>query len=292
MNNENLTFSQRYGYEPLPTPMQLEVISRDLRIEIWNLMWNLIVSVRSDIGLVAGYYFAEDEALFFGRVLGRHLTKPIDEIECSTERVTNSFKEICLNSRFNKLLDFLELIASDNRYGINYRKKIKDLFETHGASYRLDISNQPCQFIPCSTKEQGDSIEKALESLHERGMKGAVTHLRESAKHINLGQFADSVLDSISAIESVARLIDPRSSNTLTSALNSLENAELLNHKALKDAFIKLYGYTSDEQGIRHALCDKDSPDVGMDEAIFMFGACASFAAYLVEKHRKMSCPR
>ena len=123
-------------------------------------------------------------------------------------------------------------------------------------------------------------------------MKGAVTHLRESAKHINLGQFADSVIDSISAIESVARLIDPRASNTLTSALNSLENAGLLNHKALKKAFFNLYGYTSDEQGIRHALLEKDLPEVGMDEAIFMFGACASFAAYLVEKHRKTSCPR
>ena len=31
----------------------------------------------------------------------------------------------------------------------------------------------------------------------------------------------------------------------------------------------------------------KASPDVDLDEAMFMFGACASFAAYLVNKHRK-----
>ena len=32
---------------------------------------------------------------------------------------------------------------------------------------------------------------------------------------------------------------------------------------------------------------DKDAPDVDPDEAMFMFGACASFAAWLVNKPRK-----
>ena len=32
---------------------------------------------------------------------------------------------------------------------------------------------------------------------------------------------------------------------------------------------------------------DKDAPDVDPDEAVFMFGACTSFAAWLVNKHRK-----
>ncbi len=287
MTNKNLTFSQRYGYVPLPTPMQLEVISEDLRRETWNLMWSFICSVS-----VTDYFFHENEELFFGRILGKHLNKPIDEVKCyRKDDVKNSIKPICFNSQFNEFLDFLEFIVNDNQYGTKFRQNINELFQSHGAPYRLDISKPPYQFFPCSTTEQCDSVEKALESLQERGMDGAVTHLRESAKHINLSQFADSVLDSISAIESVAKLIDPKHSNTLKPALNSLEHSELLKHKALKDAFIKLYGYTSDEQGIRHALCEKDSPDVGLDEAIFMYGACASFAAYLIEKHRKMPNP-
>ena len=51
--------------------------------------------------------------------------------------------------------------------------------------------------------------------------------------------------------------------------------------------FSQRYGYTNDEQGIRHALLDRDAADVGLDEALFMFGACASFAAYLTQKHRQ-----
>ena len=118
-------------------------------------------------------------------------------------------------------------------------------------------------------------------------MEGASSHLEQAADHINARQYADSIVDSIHAVESVARIIDPKSSKTLKPALNSLEKAGLLTHPALKDAFNKLYGYTSDEQGIRHALHDQGAADVGLDEAIFMFGACASFAAYLTEKHRK-----
>ena len=56
-------------------------------------------------------------------------------------------------------------------------------------------------------------------------------------------------------------------------------------HPALGDAFIKLYGYTSEEPGVRHPLLDSQKAKVGMDEAVFMLGACASFASYLWRKH-------
>lgn len=48
------------------------------------------------------------------------------------------------------------------------------------------------------------------------------------------------------------------------------------------------YRYTNEVPGIRHARRDQDTPDVGLDEAIFMFGACASFAGYLTRKHRQI----
>ncbi len=48
----------------------------------------------------------------------------------------------------------------------------------------------------------------------------------------------------------------------------------------------KLYGYTSDEQGVRHALLDQEKSRAGMDEAVYMPGACASFASFLWRKHK------
>ena len=57
-------------------------------------------------------------------------------------------------------------------------------------------------------------------------------------------------------------------------------------HGALKSGFLSLYGYTSDEKGIRHALLEKDAPSADETDALFMMGACASFVSYLINKAR------
>ena len=83
----------------------------------------------------------------------------------------------------------------------------------------------------------------------------------------------------------MARQLDPDAARTLGPALKSIESRGALN-PALKIAFDKLYGYTSGAQGIRYALLDQaDARGAGRDEAVFMLGACASFASYLWRKH-------
>ena len=284
---DHLTFSQRYGYEPLPEPMRLEEISPDLRREIWNATREVLVSIRKPLRVVAGYYFDQGASRLIERVLGKLLKKSEDEINTSHDEVLNQFKMLILQSPFNRVLELVEAFVNDEEARENFRNRIGNTFEKYSAAYWLDMSGHPYRFFPRSNKTQGDVTREAVKTLRENGMEGADTHLRQAAEHINAGQYGDSIADSIHAVESVARVIDSEASQTLGPALDSLEKAGLLKHPALKEAFKKLYGYTSDEQGIRHALLDKSSPDVGLDEAMFMFGACASFAAYLVGNHRK-----
>ena len=281
---KNLTFSQRYGYEPLPGPMRLGELSPDLRRELWNSVYRSLKSMSRRSG--RRYFFDESKKDWIGRVLGRFARIPESEVDTSYPTVVNWFERNIMESEFNRVLDFIEITVNeiDN---FNYATDINDLFISHQAAYWLDISQHPYRFIPCANPEQGAATREAIEMLREGGMDGAATHLREAAEHINLGQYADSVKDSILAVESVAREITPRAKRTLGPALDSLEHAGLLKHPYLKAGFKKLYDYTSDEGGIRHALVFKDAPDVGQDEAVFMFGACASFSAYLVNKHRQ-----
>ena len=56
-------------------------------------------------------------------------------------------------------------------------------------------------------------------------------------------------------------------------------------HPALKTAFNKLYGYTNDEQGIRHSLLEKDTVD--FEDAKFMLVSCSAFINYLTIKSSK-----
>ena len=51
-------------------------------------------------------------------------------------------------------------------------------------------------------------------------------------------------------------------------------------HGALKEAFMKLYGYAGDGKGIRHAG-NLGGPDSTFAEAQFMLIACSAFLNYL-----------
>ncbi len=297
-DSDHRTFSQRYGYEPLPEPMRLEELSDDLRREVWNTTRQFLKAIKG-----GGYYFSYEVKQFMEHVLGRVLKKPEDDINTDYDPVHDLFKQILLAHDFNVVLDLIETVVNEGKqreiaphYSI-LANRIKAVFESHAAAYRLflvgiDAAHSLFQFFPQSSEEQGKATQQAIKIIHDGGMTGAATHLHDATKKIRDGDFAGSVADSIHAVESVARMIDPKASKELGPALTSLTNAGVIRHAALKKAFAKLYGYTSDEQGIRHALLEKDSPDVDIDEAVFMFGACASFAAYLVNKYQKINRSR
>jgi hypothetical protein len=65
---------------------------------------------------------------------------------------------------------------------------------------------------------------------------------------------------------------------TLGDALKAIERNGKV-HPALKDAFLKLYGYTSDEGGIRHAMLEE--PTLTVADAKFFLLSCTSFINYL-----------
>jgi hypothetical protein len=124
---------------------------------------------------------------------------------------------------------------------------------------------------------------KAFADLDASEFHGARAHLRNAASHLTAGNFADSVRESIHAVESVSRTLDP--SADLSKALARLEQ-KISIHAAMKKGFTSLYGYASDENGIRHALLEAGEAKVDEADALFMIGACAAFVSYLLNKAR------
>jgi hypothetical protein len=55
-------------------------------------------------------------------------------------------------------------------------------------------------------------------------------------------------------------------------------------HDPTGSALVLRAGYTSDENGIRHALLDDGTAKVDETDALFMIGACAAFVSYLLSK--------
>jgi len=280
--------------------MRLGHLSYALRREVFNAVRQFLLKVVERIP--NGYRYVER---FTERTLGQFHNVVESEIarNLNCKQPLNWFERYLIDNKFNKVLDLIEIVLNTvESVSIDIEIKSRDLkilicefpvkidilFNEHAAAYWLDISQRPYRFFPRTSKEEGEAVQQAIKIICQGDMKGAVTHLREAAKFINTGDHSDSIRESIHAVESIARTIDPTSSKALGPALKSLEEAGILKHKALKEAFMKLYGYASDEQGIRHSLLDQSSADVGLDEAIFMFGACASFAAYLSKKHQTL----
>ena len=219
-SDDHLTFSQRHGYEPVPEPMQLEKLSDDLRMEIWNAMRrHLDTKASRDIHTGVIDYSDEEVLQFFENILGRILRRPEDEIDTSYNGVMSQFKSLILQGSFNEVLDLVEIMSNDSEcVEEEFVNSISESFERCAAPYWLDKSNYPYKFFPRSNEAQGEATRKAIKTIRDGGMEGAATHLRDAAAHINARQFADSISDSIHAVESVARRIDPKS-NTLRPAL-------------------------------------------------------------------------
>jgi hypothetical protein len=83
--------------------------------------------------------------------------------------------------------------------------------------------------------------------------------------------------ESISAVEAACQVITGERTATLGKALKKIGV-----HRAIEEGFLRIYGYPSDADGIRHALSDDSTVDV--DDARFFLVACSAFANYLIAK--------
>lgn len=285
-----LTFSQREGKASLPEPMRLEYIPHRFRQLAWQVISGEIHN-SSDFDVYDPYFLEEPN---IGSILRSYEFDVLDKFHDETvghnpESSLRFYRELISSDNYHNILTCIEFMLRDERCSKKLREGLVEAFDKAPIAYFVDDKKGLPTIMPRFSHEAGAATQQAIETLRQNDMEGATTHLRQAVEHINAQQYGDSVADSIHAVESVARIIDTQANKTLTPALDSLEKAGLLNHPALKQGFEKLYGYASNEQGIRHALLNQDSADVGLDEAVFMFGACASFAAYLVNKHRQMN---
>ena len=271
----DLTFSQVHGYEDLPGPLALEELSFEARLRLWDVLYILTRLPDPHRSELQGGWRRIAIALH-----SEFRMRPVDEVTYSRSVFWSAYKQgILYDLEFNRVFDVLQIIMRHPECPSEFSAAVKGIFENCQLAYCID-TNGPPTILPMSTRQEGEALGKAIRTLREAGLEGAETHLRKGAELINQSDWSGSIRESIHSVESIARILAPDSASTLAPALKSLEERKHV-HPALKDAFSKLYGYTSDEDGIRHALMDSSDSPSGRDEAVFMLGACASFASYL-----------
>ena len=280
-DERSLTFSQRQGLEPLPGPLALGELSHEARNRLWALFLDVANRHRSVFGDVEGHW---NQVLydFYTKFLGN----PADKYNNDIDSVQRTYKGVFLSSSvtYNKTFDSLEFLMRHPGCPPSFVEDVKNLFSECRVAYIID-TNGPAMIMPAATPQEGETIQQSLADLAESGMDGALRHLRNAGHHVNGSQWAASVRESIHAVESVAKTVIGNEHATLSDALKKLKGQHWSVHPAFIKALGALYGWTSDEPGVRHAATD-EMDKVGKAEAIFMLGACASFCTYLLEKKR------
>jgi len=150
----------------------------------------------------------------------------------------------------------------------------------------LDRENSAYRFVdgrlaPITSEEEIAEIEGAISS--SAPYAGVTSHLQTSLTFLTNREnpdYRNSIKESISAVESLARHLTDNPKAMLGQALTVLEKKHKL-HPALQKAFSALYGYTNDEGGIRHSLMNEDT--LTKADARFMLICCSAFINFAID---------
>lgn len=131
-------------------------------------------------------------------------------------------------------------------------------------------------------KEIRCSMHSTFDSVNEH-IKKALNHYSDREKP----DYENSIKESISAVEAMCCIITKSTGAkaTLGSAIKKLKENGVHIHEAMEKAFSSLYGYASDENGIRHGgISFVNAPE---EDARYMLVSCSAFVNYLNDKYLK-----
>jgi hypothetical protein len=279
-DRKNLTFEQAEGAVKIPGPLALKELSPELRARLWAIVYDEL-RASSRTPEYRRYKIIENPwraRLYHLHVLRQHL--PADEFNDRFEINVAAIKNIIFDGDYLQVLGWLQWILRVDTNHL-FAVRIRGALKVSGAAYRLLEDDKT--IVPIGSEFELRSFETALVDLSTTEFKGARAHLSKAAQHLTSGEVADSIRESIHAVESVARVIEPQ--GDFSKALARLETKVKI-HGGLKKGFLSIYGFTSDEKGIRHPLLDKGGSEVDETDALFMIGACAAFVSYLINKSR------
>jgi hypothetical protein len=275
---KKLTFEQAEGIEPLPSQLKLREVSPKLRAVLWSQIHNYLTDATDSV--YGDAYLDEPWSIILKdeHVYRRH--RMVDDFENNPERLIQQTRSVFETGNYASIFGWLEFVLKHPACPINFAKELEGTLRYCRAAYRVIDGKVIC---PIASDTEHSTIVQAFADLAANQFNGARSHLRNAASHLTSGAYADSVRESIHAVEAVGRTLDP-SADVLSKALAKLEQ-KISIHPAMKSGFTKLYAYTSDEGGIRHALLE-DAAKVDEADALFMLGACAAFVSYLINKAR------
>lgn len=263
-----MRFSDRIGVTQPKQLYQSEDIDDDLKNQIWNVLTSKLIVKYSDPQVDDWYC----------QIIGSFLKKPIDSFGHINIDRYQKIRSWYFSAEWYQVYNFIQFVAQE--ISPRYINIFNNLLEAEKSAYRFVDG----KLVPI-TDDLSIKTVAAAAALGDE-FSGPRTHIKRALDAFAKKPKSDyltAIKEAISSVEGVAKVIAADDKATLAVALNILDSQKPM-HPAFKESFKKLYGWTSDEKGIRHALMD-DSIAVDEADAQFMIVACSAFVNFVVSRY-------
>jgi DNA-binding transcriptional ArsR family regulator len=181
---------------------------------------------------------------------------------------------------YNTVLDLIEFFAMIDNFihSHTYKDEFNKIFEHEFVGYRFVEE----KIVAITDEIEIKTIENAIENNPYEKCREHISKALSLLSDRNNKDYSNSIKESISAVESICQII-VKDQATLGNALKQLEENGVIIDKALKGAFEKMYGYTSNAGGIRHANAFNEEIPT-FEDAKYMLIVCSAFVNYLIAK--------
>lgn len=286
-----MSFSKRLGFKPEQS-IQLNGISEALRNRLLNLLTGRFIGAES-----VNYVIDK-----LGGIVPSNADLSTDLFNNpALKKATDNFLKMSAKCEWYIIYDsiehyfeceFFECNDCDDECGIDtedvcseytsrteFTEQLNDILVDEKSGYRM-INGK---FVAITNEEELVAVSEATNIPYE-SVKVHISKALEKYSDRKAPDYENSIKESISAVEAMCCTITGLSGKnaTLGNALKRLSDSCVHIHPAMKEAFDKLYGYTSDESGIRHGGIDFTSAPA--EDAKYMLVTCSAFINYLIEK--------
>ncbi len=269
-------FSQRIGAQPVRVDVQKDSIDTPLRNKLWSALHVCLFEHSRDVLRSEGI----DASGVSLRLWIHHFNEPADTLpDWGGKLFATMMRHRFFQMQWYEVYDFveacLEQIPEKNR--VTLTKLLNSFLESEMSAYRV-VDGRIAEIV---NESDIAAIESAITGTS--ALLGAQTHLRRALELLTDRAAPDprnSIKESILAVEAVCQAIAEDTSASLGQAVKRLTDAGVKLHPALVGAWSKLYGYTSNADGIRHALSDE--ANLTFADGKYMLVSCSAFVSYLI----------
>lgn len=274
-----MKFSERYGHTTPRQTLQIEDIDDALRNSLWNAFYsNWISSLRfiaRDLAHTSHfqYYHLDAAAREIAELIWcDYLKEPIDPLErMDRNSLINTLREHFFKWPWYQVYDFIEFCIQQ-KFFPTLGSRVNQFLEKELAGYRVIDGT----ITPVTDIAEITALETALA---DSKFPSVQAHLANALRLLSLRPEPDlrnSCKESISAVEGICREITGEKSFGKALAMLTTKHGLPEN---LKGSFNQLYGWTSNENGIRHPIME--TPDLTVDLTKYFLLSCTSFTNYL-----------